>query len=104
MILEGNAMDIMIKTYELIDVLDNSLLIKDLENYKNKILCNKELCELVDKGNNEKDEYVLMGIKRELYKYPEYKKYQELYSELNFIVMDINNRYKSLFNERSCII
>ena len=33
-----------------------------------------------------------------------YKKYHELYSELNFIVMDINNRYKSLFNERSCRI
>lgn len=95
-------MDIINKTYELIDVLDSSSLIKDLLFYKNKILNNKKLCDLIAKGNSEKDDYVLIGIKLELYKYEEYKKYQELYNELNFIVMDINSRYKSLFNERKC--
>ena len=59
-------MDIMEKTYELIDVLDSSSLIKDLAYYKNKILSNRELCSLIDKGNKEKDEYVLMSIKRVL--------------------------------------
>jgi len=73
-------MDINNKTYELIDVLDNSSLIKDLVFYKNKILNNKELCELIDKGKKEEDNYVLMGIKSDLYKYEEYKKYQELYT------------------------
>ena len=92
----------MIKTYELIDVIDNSYLIKELEYYKDKILSNKELCSLIDKGNKEVNDYVLMEIKKELYTYLEYKKYMELYNELNFIVMDINNKYKSLFNERSC--
>ena len=43
-----------------------------------------------------------MSIKRDLYKYEEYKIYNELYSELKFIVMDINSRYKALFNERMC--
>ncbi len=95
-------MDIINKTYELIDELDSSSLIKDLICYKNKILENRELCELINKGNKEKDEYVLMSIKRDLYKYEEYKRYNELYSELKFIVMDINSRYKALFNERMC--
>lgn len=95
-------MDIINKTYELIDVLDSSSLIRDLTFYKNKILSNEQLCGLINRGNSEKDEYVLMGIKRELYNYEEYKRYNELYSELNFIVMEINSRYRSLFNERKC--
>ena len=97
-------MDIMEKTYELIDVLDSSSLIKDLAYYKNKILSNRELCSLIDKGNKEKDEYVLMSIKRDLYKYLEYREYMRLYNELSFIVMDINSRYKALFNDRMCSI
>ena len=97
-------MDIMEKTYELIDVLDNSSLIKDLTYYKNKILDNKKLCELIDKGNKEEDKYVLMSIKKELYEYLEYREYMRLYNELSFIVMDINSRFKSLFNERMCSI
>ena len=95
-------MDIINKTYELIDELDSSSLIKDLIYYKNKILENRELCELINKGNKEKDDYILMSIKRDLYKYEEYKIYNELYSKLKFIVMDINSRYKALFNERMC--
>ena len=95
-------MDIIYKTYELIDVLDNSSLMKDLVCYKNKILNNRELCELIEKGNMEKDEYILMSIKISLYKYEEYKKYNELYNELNYIVMNINSRYRALFNERMC--
>lgn len=97
-------MDIMEKTYELIDVLDNSSLIKDLSYYKNKILDNNKLCELIDKGNKEEDKYILMSIKKELYEYLEYREYMRLYNELSFIVMDINSRFKSLFNERMCSI
>lgn len=97
-------MDIMEKTYELIDVLDNSSLIKDLTYYKNKILENKKLCGLIDKGNKEEDKYVLMSIKKELYEYLEYREYMRLYNELSFIVMDINSRFKALFNERMCSI
>ena len=95
-------MDIIYKTYELIDMLDNSSLMKDLVYYKNKILENKELCDLIEKGNKEEDKYVLMSIKIKLYKYEEYKKYNELYNKLNYIVMDINSRSRSLFNERMC--
>lgn len=97
-------MDIMNKTYELIDALDNSSLIKDLTVYKEKILSNKKLCDLIDRGNMEEDKYVLMSIKKELYEYFEYKEYMRLYNELNFIVMEINSRYKALFNERRCCI
>ena len=97
-------MDIMAKTYELIEVLDNSSLMKNLDFYKKKILGNNELLELIKRGNEEKDEYILMGIKRELYKYVEYQEYMRLYNELNYLIIEINSRYKALFQERVCRI
>ena len=96
-------MDIMIKTYELIDTLDNSKLFKELSIYKEQIMNNKELRCLIDKANKETDKYKLLSIKQELYKYDEYNKYNSIYNEIMYIVMDINSRFKSLFNnERMC--
>jgi len=96
-------MDIINKTYELIDTLDNSDLFKDLTIYKEKIMNNKELRELIDVSNNETDKYKLLGLKQELYKYEEYIEYNRIYNEIMYIVMNINSRFKSLFNnERKC--
>ena len=96
-------MDIMNKTYELIDVLDKSELFKCLSIYKEKIMNNKELSELIDKANKEKDKYKLLSLKQELYKYVEYTNYNNIYNEILYIVIDINSRFKSLFNnERKC--
>ena len=96
-------MDIMIKTYELIDTLDNSKLFKELSIYKEQIMNNKELRCLIDKANKETDKYKLLSIKQELYKYDEYINYNDIYNEIMYIVMDINSRFKLLFNnERMC--
>lgn len=95
-------MDIMNKTYELIDVLDNSDLFKELSFYKEKIMNNKTLRELIDKCNGEQDKYVLLSLKKDLYKYEEYVEYNRIYNEIMYIIMDINSKYKALFNERKC--
>ena len=94
--------EIMKKTYELIDVLDGSDLIKNLEIYKNKISSNKELSDLINKGNNTSDKYLLLDIKRRLYKDNDYKNYIDRYNELMYIVMNINSRYKNLLGKGSC--
>ena len=90
------------KTYELIDALETSELFKELAIYKEKIMNNKILRELIDKANNENDKYKLLSLKQELYKYDEYKEYNRIYNEIMYIVMDINSRFKSLFSERKC--
>ena len=92
------------KTYELIDVLEKSSLFKDLALYKDRIMNNKELRELINRGNSEEDKYILLSIKKDLYKYDEYREYMRVYNEIMYIVMDINKRYKDLFNERKCSI
>ncbi len=88
--------DVMDKTFELIDVLDKSDIIKNITIFKEKIICNKEIQELLNKGNNTDDEYMLMDIKRKLYKYSEYVNYMKYYNELMYIVMDINSKFKRL--------
>ena len=86
--------EVMEKTYKLIDVLDNSDIIKNITMYKEQILINKNIQKLIDEGNNTDDEYKLIDIKRKLYKYPEYVNYMKYYNELMYIVMDINSRFK----------
>ena len=94
--------EIMRATYELIDELDKSDLIKDLTFYKDKVLGNKELCELINEGKNCDDKYLLMDIKRSLYKNSDYKNYINSYNQLFYIVMNINQRYNKLLKDKSC--
>ena len=88
--------DIMDKTFKLIDVLDNSDVIKNITLYKNKVISNTEIQELINIGNKTMDKYKLMDIKRKLYKYEDYVNYMKYYNELMYIVMDINSRFKSI--------
>ncbi len=90
------------KTYDLIDELDNSIIIKELLLYKKEITHNKEIQELLSRGNNLEDDYALKSIKEKLYSYREYKKYMENYTKLRYITMDINNKINSLINNKSC--
>lgn len=88
--------DIMDKTFKLIDVLDNSDIIKNITIYKDKIINNREIQELISKGNNTCDKYMIMDIKKKLYEYSDYVNYMKYYNELMYIVMDINSRFKSI--------
>ena len=94
--------DIMKKTYELIDVMEESELISDIGSYREKISKNHDLNELIRKGNSTDDEYMLLDIKRRLYKNKDYKGYMDKYNELMYIVMDINYRYNKLLGKGSC--
>lgn len=94
--------EIMRKTYELIDVLEDSDLIRDLEMYRTRIMDDEVLSTLIREGNSTKDEYVLLDIKRRLYQNKNYKGYMDKYNELMYLVMDINYRYRKLLGKGSC--
>lgn len=81
------------KTFELIDVIDDSEMIKSLEKYKKQVLENKEIQELLKVGNNTSIEYEQLEIKKKLYEFPEYKGYMKYYDELMFLVMKLNHRF-----------
>ena len=95
---------IMEKTFELIDVIDDSEMMKELEEYKSQVLENKEIQELLKVGNNTSIEYEQLEIKKKLYEYPEYRGYMKYYDELMFLVMEINSYLKKFTNsERRCV-
>lgn len=94
--------EIMEKTYLLIDELDKSDIIKNITFYKEKIISNNEIRELVDKGNNSSDEYVIRDIKKKLYDYDDYREYMDNYNKLMYIVMDINSRFNEIIDSNSC--
>lgn len=95
---------IMEKTFELIDVIDDSEMIKELEKYKRQVLENKEIQELLKIGNNTSIEYEQLEIKKKLYEYPEYRGYMKYYDELMFLVMKINQGFKKFIkNGRRCV-
>lgn len=93
--------DIMLKTYELIDSLEESDFIHKLEDSKNKIENNKEILELLELGHlHQDDQYYLLDIRNKLYQYDDYKIYMECYNELLYLVMDINARIKKLVDNK----
>ena len=68
------------KTKNLINTLDNSELIHNLEYYKERVLLNKNLLELINKYNNSKDDYEKISLKQEIYKDDNYKEYMKYYN------------------------
>jgi len=96
--------EIINKTFELIDVLEESSLIKELSYYKNIIMKDTYILDKVKKINDSKYDYEITKLKKELYQNDNYKKYMEKYNELYLITLKINNKYNSYLTERGCNI
>ena len=90
------------KTKNLIEVFEESDLIKNLDHYKKIVLDNQELLELINKYNNSNDYYEKVSIKVKINSYKEYKEYMKYYNELFYYVMDINKRFKKYTDVRGC--
>ena len=90
------------KTFELIDVLDSSDMMKELSFYRDKVMKNRELQELIQKANGSEDEYLKMDIKRRLYQNKDYQGYMERYQEVMYLVMDMNARFQKLVGKGRC--
>ena len=61
------------KTKKSIDSFENSNLIRKLDYYKEIVINNSELLELINKYNTSKDDYEKISLKEKIYKYSEYK-------------------------------
>lgn len=90
------------KTYELIKTLDESNLIKELLISKNKVNNNSNLTYLIKKAKNSNNEDEIRKIRQKLLQNNDYNKYMKCYNELTFIILKINKRYNSYFENRSC--
>lgn len=91
------------KTFELIDALEESDLIKDLTNYKEKAKENKKLMSLLTSCQKQENENSILKYRKEIYSYNEYRQYMKNYSQLSLIILKINNGYKKYTSDRKCI-
>ena len=91
------------KTYDLLDVLDNSELIKKLTNSKEKLNKDDEVLSLIQKINNEHNNDKKIELKKQLHRNKTYKDYIDSYTELSYIILKINNQYKKYTNTKGCI-
>lgn len=89
-------------TYNFLDTLDNSDLIKNLTKYKNNLLNNKELLAKIKTTKELKDDNKLIQGRKEIYDNNDYKMYMKYYNELSLIIMDINHKYKEYTNTTNC--
>jgi len=85
--------EIITATYNFLDTLDNSDLIKNLTKCKQKILKNKQILSLINDIKQEKDSNKLILKRKKIYENNDYKMYMKYYSELSLIILKINKKY-----------
>ena len=90
------------KTKDLIKVLDESTLIHNLDYYKERVLLNKPLLELINKYNSSSDNYEKISLKQEIYKDNNYTEYMKYYNELFFYILKINKKFREYTSSREC--
>ena len=94
--------EITIATYDFLDALDKSDIIKNLTKYKNKLLKNKFLLKEIKETQEIKDNKIIITKRKEIYNNPDYQKYMEYYNELSLIIMKINKQYMKYTKEHTC--
>ena len=90
------------KTKILIGVFEDSDLIKKLKYYKDLVIDNKELLDMIKKYNSSIDDYEKISLKKKINSYKEYTEYMKYYYELFYYIMDINKRFKMYTVVRGC--
>ena len=91
-------------TYDFLDTLSESDLIKNLTKYKNKLLNNKELLIKIDELKKETENDIIIAKRKEIFGNTDYNNYMKYYNELSLIIMKINRKYKEYTNtkEHNC--
>ena len=90
------------KTYEFLDALDNSDLIKNLTKYKQRLLNDANLLKEIDTLKKETENAKLIEGRKHIYENNDYKMYMECYSELSYLIFKINNKYKEYTSTHNC--
>lgn len=96
--------DINIKTSELIELLNNDIRIKKLSTLKEELKKDDSLIrkiELLKKMNEYTNEY--QNLKKEIFKNDKFVEYKELENEINFLILEINQKLKKLTNKKGCL-
>ena len=92
--------EITFATYNVLDALDNSDIIKNLTKYKNKLLKNKELLSEINNTRKETDNNLLITKRKKIFENKDYQMYMKYYNQLSLIILKINKQYKKYTSTR----
>ena len=92
--------EIITATYNFLDSLEESELIKDLTKYKTKLLSNKSLLSQIAELKQETDSNKIIAKRKEIYNNKDYCEYIKRYNELSFIILKINKKYHDYTNTK----
>ena len=87
-------------TYDFLDTLNESELIKNLTKYKNKVLKNKDLLAKINDIKKETKNDIIIEKRKEVFGNTDYNNYMKYYNELSLIVMKINRKYREYTNTK----
>lgn len=90
---------------ELIDELDKSSMIKEINALKKEIYADEYLAKLLTSYKEQNyNSYTkeIIDIKSEIVNNEKIKKFRNLQYQLNYTITEINKRLKKLTNEKSC--
>ena len=90
--------ELIIKVNNLIDTIDNSDIVKDIKKYNDKVMKDEKLLKLLEKYQETKDE----KTKEEIMSNKLFQEYKLKESDLNIMIMSINQKLKTISKERSC--
>lgn len=90
------------KTKELILSFEESSLIKNLEHYKSLVVRNRNLVAKIQKFNASMDDHEKIVLKRQIYQNNDYQNFMKYYTELFYLILRINNRFKQYTNVKGC--
>lgn len=88
---------------KLIDILNKDVRIKKIDSLKKEILSNKKLISKINKLHTldiYSEEY--KNIKKELFNNPSFVEFKLIEAELNYLILEINQKLNALTNKREC--
>lgn len=89
---------------ELIEILERDERITYLKNKKAELLNDNDFMSKVNKLRNlDKYSNEYIELKVELFKNPTFIEFKRLENEINILIMEINQRLKTLTDERGCM-
>ena len=78
--------------------LDNQEEVKKIKELNKQITADRNLLELISEYKEKPSE----ELKKEIYKNELYKKYKESETDINLLIMSINNKLKEISNRGNC--
>ncbi|MDO5568825.1 MAG: hypothetical protein Q4G04_01770 [bacterium] len=90
--------DVIIKVYDILDELDNSLLINNIKEDKKILSANKEFMDMLNKYQSNND----INLKKVLLENTTYVNYLRNINQLNKYLYSINKRIKEIIGDLSC--